>query len=83
MPLSGASGYFREETILSTLIAKMIALGRAIGPYVAIEILLPGGSLIALLFWLYRVKQRRAAPNANSMRLILSMRTCPESIARP
>jgi hypothetical protein len=62
MPLSGVSGYFREETILSTLIAKMIALGRAIGPYVAIEILLPGGSLIALLFWLYRVKQRRAVP---------------------
>lgn len=47
---------------MSTLIAKMIALGRAIGPYVAIEILLPGGSLIALLLWLYRVKQRRSNP---------------------
>jgi len=60
--LSDASRYFRKETIVSTLIAKIIALGRAIGPYVAIEILLPGGSLIALLFWLYRVKQRRTAP---------------------
>jgi hypothetical protein len=39
----------------------MIALVRAIGPYVAIEILLPGGSLIALLLWLYRSKQRRMA----------------------
>jgi hypothetical protein len=47
---------------LSTLIAKMIALGRLLGPYVAIEILLPGGSLIALLLWLYRAKQRRARP---------------------
>jgi hypothetical protein len=37
----------------------MFALARAIGPYVAIEILLPGGSLIALLLWLYRSKQRR------------------------
>jgi hypothetical protein len=60
--LSDASRYFRKETIVSTLIAKIIALGRAIGPYVAIEILLPGGSLIALLLWLYRVKQRRTAP---------------------
>jgi hypothetical protein len=47
---------------LSTLIAKMIALAARIGPYVAIEILLPGGSLIALLLWLYRVKQRRSDP---------------------
>jgi hypothetical protein len=37
----------------------MIALGRAIGPYVAIEILLPGGSLIALLLWLCRAKRSR------------------------
>ena len=27
---------------------------REIGPYAAIEILLPGGSLFALLLWLYR-----------------------------
>jgi hypothetical protein len=47
---------------LSTFIAKMIALAARIGPYVAIEILLPGGSLIALLLWLYRAKQRRTDP---------------------
>jgi hypothetical protein len=35
---------------------KLIAVGRALGPYVAIELLLPGGSLIALLYWLYRTK---------------------------
>jgi len=28
------------------------ALLRSVGPYVAIEILLPGGTLIALLLWL-------------------------------
>src|SRR5215467_7684157 len=33
---------------------KLIAAGRTFGPYVAIELLLPGGSLIALLLWLYR-----------------------------
>jgi len=33
---------------------KLIAAGRTFGPYMAIELLLPGGSLIALLLWLYR-----------------------------
>jgi hypothetical protein len=27
---------------------------RELGPYFAIELVLPGGSLIALLLWLYR-----------------------------
>jgi hypothetical protein len=31
-----------------------LALLRSIGPYAAIEILLPGGTLIALLLWLSR-----------------------------
>ena len=39
-------------------LVRGIALVRAIGPYVAIEIILPGGTLLALLFWLYRRYQR-------------------------
>jgi hypothetical protein len=35
-------------------IARLPALLRALGPYAAIELLLPGGSLIALGLWLYR-----------------------------
>ena len=31
-----------------------LALLRSVGPYAAIEILLPGGTLIALLLWLSR-----------------------------
>jgi hypothetical protein len=27
---------------------------RALGPYLAVELILPGGSLIALALWLYR-----------------------------
>ena len=34
--------------------ARLPALLREIGPFAAIELLLPGGSLIALLFWLLR-----------------------------
>lgn len=42
------------------LALKMIAAGRAFGPYLAIELLLPGGSLLALLLWLYRSHARAA-----------------------
>jgi hypothetical protein len=37
-----------------------LALLRSLGPYVAIEILLPGGTLIALALWLYRRRLCRA-----------------------
>jgi hypothetical protein len=33
---------------------------RALGPYVALELILPGGTVVAALFWLYR--HRRASP---------------------
>jgi hypothetical protein len=35
------------------LVARGLALVRDLGPYAAIELLLPGGSLIALGLWLY------------------------------
>ena len=35
-------------------VARIGAILRQIGPYAAIEILLPGGTLMALLLWLYR-----------------------------
>ncbi len=38
---------------MNTLFLKILALGRALGPYVALA-LLPGGSLIAVLLWVYR-----------------------------
>jgi hypothetical protein len=36
------------------LAKKLLTVGRKFGPYLAIELLLPGGSILALLFWLYR-----------------------------
>lgn len=38
---------------------RLAALLRGLGPYAAIELILPGGSLLALLLWLWR--RRRAA----------------------
>jgi hypothetical protein len=43
---------------------------RAIGPYAAIELLLPGGSLIALALWLYR-RQRRTVCTVTSVHTAL------------
>ena len=37
---------------------------RSLGPYVAIELLLPGGTIIALVLWAYR--RRAASANAAS-----------------
>ena len=43
---------------MKALAMKLIAAGRTLGPYLAIELLLPGGSLIALLLWLYQTHRR-------------------------
>jgi hypothetical protein len=42
-------------------VARGMALLKTLGPYAALELLLPGGSLIALLLWLY---QRRHSDGA-------------------
>jgi hypothetical protein len=42
-------------------LARAIAGLRSLAPYAAIEILLPGGSLMALLLWLYRRQKSRQA----------------------
>jgi hypothetical protein len=51
----------RHEEITMNAFARLPALLRGIGPFAAIELLLPGGSLIAVLLWLFR---RRASIRA-------------------
>jgi hypothetical protein len=46
------------QAFIVRLIRSIAAL-KAVAPYAAIELLLPGGSLIALGFWLYRRFHRR------------------------
>jgi len=41
-------------------------LARKLGPYVMLEILLPGGTLLALLLFLYRRRQSDGATGARS-----------------
>ena len=51
---------------MKPLALKAIAAGRTLGPYLAIELLLPGGSLIALFLWLYRTYARPSDSHARA-----------------
>jgi hypothetical protein len=42
------------KALFSPFVGRVIVLVRSLGPYAAIELLLPGGSLLALLYWWYR-----------------------------
>lgn len=44
----------KRPTALGSPMARLVALLRQFGPYLAIELILPGGSLIALLLWFCR-----------------------------
>ena len=52
---------------MTPLALKVIAAGRSVGPYLAIELLLPGGSLVALLLWLYRTYVRPSTSQARGV----------------
>jgi hypothetical protein len=53
--------------------ARGVALVRSLGPYAAIELLLPGGSVLALLLWLYRRRQRTLATRMASAKIMLTL----------
>jgi hypothetical protein len=46
----------------------MVAKLRGFAPYAAIELVLPGGSVIALLLWLYR--RRRNVPSFPTLEIL-------------
>ena len=43
---------------LMSLLMRGLAGVREFGPYAAVELLVPGGSVIAVLLWLYRRHKR-------------------------
>ena len=49
------------KALFGPLIGRLLALLRDVGPYAAIELLLPGGSVVALLYWWYRHRVRRTS----------------------
>jgi hypothetical protein len=60
--LKGWSGYA----------AAVIVRLKALAPYALIELILPGGSVMALLLWLYRRRKHRVGCGQASPRLWLS-----------
>jgi hypothetical protein len=46
---------------LADWVARAVAILRNLGPYAAIELILPGGTLMALLLWLYRSHKKAEA----------------------
>jgi hypothetical protein len=55
-----------RTNVVKPLALTVIAAGRTFGPYLAIELLLPGGSLVALLLWLYRTYVRPSNSQARA-----------------
>ena len=51
---------------MKPLANKLIVAARAIGPYLAIELVMPGGSLLALMLWLYRMRTRASNLQASA-----------------
>jgi hypothetical protein len=47
-------------TSITEWLYRLVARVGEFGPYLAIELILPGGSLVALFLWLYRRSQRKA-----------------------
>jgi hypothetical protein len=42
------------KALFGPFIGRVLVVVRSVGPYAAIELLLPGGSMVALLYWWYR-----------------------------
>jgi hypothetical protein len=54
------------KALVNAWIARLPALLRRLGPYAAIELLLPGGSVIALLIWLSRHRASLGVPPSSA-----------------
>jgi hypothetical protein len=52
--IAAALNGHRPGTAPAAILSRAVVLLRRVGPYAAIELLLPGGSLLALFLWLYR-----------------------------
>jgi hypothetical protein len=56
----------RLRALIVDFLERAWTVLKEFGPYAAIELVLPGGSCVALLLWLYRRRQRLAKAVANT-----------------
>jgi hypothetical protein len=63
-------GWMPASRKLSTWATPAIAIFKELAPYAAIELLLPGGSFMALTLWFYR-RRKRVPALAKSLNTLL------------
>ena len=69
------SSWRRWPGVLRGTVTRVQHWMRALGPYVAIELLLPGGTLIALALWTYRrLRAGRISPVASATAVVPAQR---------
>jgi len=61
---------------------RVVRFVRVLGPYAAIELLLPGGSLIAVLLWLYQTQRKKASLRQNAWSGMFSRRVLSTKISQ-
>jgi hypothetical protein len=60
------AGWAPASRTLGAHAALVVAKLRNLAPYAAMELVLPGGSLMALLFWLYRRQRNLSYESASA-----------------
>src|SRR5260370_33669077 len=79
--MPNGSPYVRTSSAprkLRAYAAAVLSRMRGLAPYAAIELVLPGGSLLALLLWLYRRYKKNAVPPGS----LAAQRPSPWSVRR-
>jgi hypothetical protein len=69
-PNCGRAGWKPALRKRSAYAAAIVSKLRSVAPYAVIELVLPGGSLIALALWLYR-RQKKVSLFAHSLDTLL------------
>src|SRR5579871_1121088 len=65
------------NTINTNWLARGLAGLRELGPYAAIELLVPGGSIVAVLLWLYRRHRRMSGADLEKRAAARAARAAP------
>lgn len=79
---------FPAQRTLQAAITRIMTSIRSLGPYLAIELIMPGGSIIALVLWTYRnPRAARGSLNKASTAVVSLLRRvplrCPTSCTQP
>jgi hypothetical protein len=58
--LIGTRGFTPQGVAGASWTGRALAVLREVGPYLALELILPGGTLVSFLYWLWRRRSQAA-----------------------